>query len=228
MNPAEYSDVMLGYFDLDTGEEHYVDLPEIASSSLIPECFEKPGYVYAIGCSIDGRVGVYRLENKLVDGTGKFSFRNVEGLAGAPSSVWDSITAAFNNFMQNSGKLVERSPLECDYSLYYNDLQNRNVSEEVSVAEVVGLYSALSNRPVLPSLVICGRVVMSGETMPVITMLDEIFVLAANAGAKKILLPENSRNSYMLLSDKLKNELAVGFYKTPLEAAKLALGVEPG
>ena len=41
MNPAEYSDVMLGYFDLDTGEEHYVDLPEIASSSLIPECFEK-------------------------------------------------------------------------------------------------------------------------------------------------------------------------------------------
>lgn len=228
MNPAEYSDVMLGYFDLDTGEEHYVDLPEIASGSLIPECFEKPGYVYAIGCSIDGRVGVYRLENKLVDGTGKFSFRNVEGLAGAPSSVWDSITAAFNNFMQNSGKLVERSPLECDYSLYYNDLQNRNVSEEVSVAEVVGLYSALSNRPVLPSLVICGRVVMSGETMPVITMLDEIFVLAANAGAKKILLPENSRNSYMLLSDKLKNELAVGFYKTPLEAAKLALGVELG
>ena len=118
-------------------------------------------------------------------GAGKLSFRNVEGLAGASKSVRDSITAAFNYFMQNSGKLITRSPLDFDYSLYYNDLQNRNVSDEVSVAEVVGLYSALSNRPVLPSLVICGRVVMSGETMPVITMLDEIFVSAANAGAKK-------------------------------------------
>lgn len=225
MNPAEFSDVMLGYTDLDTGEKIYVDLPEIANGSLIPESFEKPGYVYAIGRSIDGHVGVYRFENKLMEGTGKLSFRNVEGLAGAPKSVKDSITAAFNYFMQNSGKLVERSPLEFDYSLYYNDLQSRNVSDEVSVAEVVGLYSALSNRPVLPSLVICGRVVMSGETMPVITMLDEIFVASANAGAKKILLPESSRSNYMLLSDKLKKEIAVDFYNTPLEATKLALGV---
>ncbi len=225
MNPAEFSDVMLGYTDLDTGEKIYVDLPEIANGSLIPESFEKPGYVYAIGRSIDGHVGVYRFENKLMEGTGKLSFRNVEGLAGAPKSVKDSITAAFNYFMQNSGKLVERSPLEFDYSLYYNDLQSRNVSDEVSVAEVVGLYSALSNRPVLPSLVICGRVVMSGETMPVITMLDEIFVASANAGAKKILLPESSRSNYMLLSDKLKKEISVDFYNTPLEATKLALGV---
>ena len=226
MNPAEFSDVMLGYIDLDTNEEFYVDLPEIASGSLIPESFGKPGYVYAIGRSVDGRVGVYRFENKLIEGTGKLSFRNVEGLAGAPKSVKDSITAAFNYFVQNSRKLIEGTPSEFDYSLYYNDLQNRNVSDEVSVAEVVGLYSALSNRPVLPSLVICGRVVMSGETMPVITMLDEIFVSAANAGAKKILLPENSRSNYELLSDKLKSEIVADFYSTPLEAAKLALGVE--
>ena len=226
MNPAEFSDVMLGYIDLDTNEEFYVDLPEIATGSLIPESFGKPGYVYAIGRSVDGRVGVYRFENKLIKGTGKLSFRNVEGLAGAPRSVKDSITAAYNYFVQNSRRLVEGTPSDFDYSLYYNDLQNRNVSDEVSVAEVVGLFSALANRPVMPSLVICGRVVMSGETMPVITMLDEIFVSAANAGAKKILLPENSRSNYDMLSDKLKSEIAADFYSTPLEAAKLALGVD--
>lgn len=226
MNPAEFSDVMLGYIDLDTGEEFSVDLPEIASGSLIPESFGKPGYVYAIGRSIDGHIGVYRFENKLIEGSGKFNFRNVEGLAGAPKSVRDSLTAAFHYFVENSEKLIDGSPSSFDYSLYYNDLQNRNVSDEVSVAEVVGLYSALANRPVLPSMVICGRVVMSGETMLVITMLDEIFVAAANAGAKKILLPESSRDNYMLLSDKLKSEITVGFYKTPLEAAKIALGVD--
>ena len=226
MNPAEFSDVMLGYIDLDTNEEIYVDLPEIVTGSLIPESFGKPGYVYAIGRSVDGRVGVYRFENKLIKGTGKLSFRNVEGLAGAPRSVKDSITAAYNYFVQNSRKLIEGTPSDFDYSLYYNDLQNRNVSDEVSVAEVVGLFSAIANRPVMPSIVICGRVVMSGETMPVITMLDEIFVSAANAGAKKILLPENSRSNYDILSDKLKSEIAADFYSTPLEAAKLALGVD--
>ena len=226
MNPAEFSDVMLGYIDLDTNEEIYVELPEIVTGSLIPESFGKPGYVYVIGRSVDGRVGVYRFENKLIKGTGKLSFRNVEGLAGAPRSVKDSITAAYNYFVQNSRRLVEGTPSDFDYSLYYNDLQNRNVSDEVSVAEVVGLFSALANRPVMPSLVICGRVVMSGETMPVITMLDEIFVSATNAGAKKILLPENSRSNYEMLSDKLKSEIAADFYSTPLEAAKLALGVD--
>lgn len=226
MNPAEFSDVMLGYIDLDTGEEFSVDLPEIASGSLIPESFGKPGYVYAIGSSIDGHIGVYRFENKLIEGSGKFNFRNVEGLAGAPKSVRGSLTAAFHYFVENSEKLIDGSPSSFDYSLYYNDLQNRNVSDEVSVAEVVGLYSALANRPILPSMVICGRVVMSGETMPVITMLEDIFVAAVNAGAKKILLPESSRDNYMLLSDKLKREIAVGFYKTPLEAAKIALGVD--
>ena len=59
-------------------------------------------------------------------------------------------------------------------------------------------------------------------------ILSENSVRPDQSDYVKSKIKENSRNSYMLLSDKLKNELAVGFYKTPLEAAKLALGVEPG
>lgn len=227
MNPAEFSDVGLGYIDLDTNAEKIIELPEVANGTLIPESFGKPGYVYAIGRSFDQKnIGIYRFENKLIEGSGKLSFRNVEGLAGAPKSVKDSITAAFNYFTQNSRRLIDGKYDDFDYSLYYNDLQNRNVSDEVSVAEVVGLFSALSNRPVMPSIVICGRVVMSGETMPVITGLDEIFVAAANAGANKILLPESSRGNYEQLSDNLKRETKAVFYSTPIDAAKIALGVD--
>ena len=113
-----------------------------------------------------------------------------------------------------------------DYSLYFNDLQNRNVSDEVSVAEVVGLFSALANRSVLPSLVICGRVVMSGSMMPVTTELDEIFVAVSNAGARKIMLPAESEKQYETISRELKDELEVIFYQSPLDAVKKALGVE--
>lgn len=211
---------------LDTNEEIIIELPEIAGGTLIPDTFEKAGYVYAVGRSVDDKIGVYRLENKLVDGTGKFSFRNVEGLAGAPKSVKDSLTAAFNYFEENHRRLVDGTYKDSDYSLYFNDLQNRNVSEEVSVAEVVGLFSALAARPVVPSLIICGRVVMSGGMMPVTAQLDEIFVASANAGAKKILLPEECRNDYHTLSVKLKNEVEAIFYATPLDAARKALGVD--
>lgn len=226
MNPAEYSDVGLGYIDLDTGEEVIVELPEVSSGSLVFEGLEKPGYVYAVGRSIDNKVGVYRLENKLIEGNGTFSFKNVEGLARAPKSVKDSITAAFNYFGENSRRIVAGSYESFDYSLYFNDLQNRGVSDEISVAEVVGLFSGLANRAVLPSLVICGRVVMSGSMMPITTELDEIFVAAANAGAKRIMLPEDSREQYEALKQDLKEEITAIFYSTPLEAAKKALGVE--
>lgn len=226
MTPGEFSDVDLGYIDLDTEEETIVYLPEVSGGTLVYQGFEKPGYVYGIGRSVSNLLGIYRLENKLVPGTGSFSFRNVEGLSKSPKSVKDSLTAAFNYFEENSKRLISGSYAEFDYSLYFNDLQNRGVSDEISVAEVVGLFSGLANRGVLPALVICGRVVMSGSMMPITTELDEIFVTASNAGAKKIMLPMESKDKYEKLRGDLKHEIEVIFYSTPLDAAKKALGVE--
>ena len=223
MNPAEFSDVALGYIDLDTEESFVVELPEVANDTLVFDGFENAGYVYGVGRSVNDLLGIYRLENKLIDGTGVFSFRNVEGLARAPKSVKDSINAAFNYFTENARKLINGDSSNFDYTLYFNDLQTRGVSDEISVAEVVGLFSALSNRPTMPSLVICGRVVMSGSMMPITTELEEIFVTVANAGAKKLMLPNESRIAYEKLKDDLKKEIEVIFYSTPLDAAKKAL-----
>ena len=226
MTPGEFSDVNLGYIDLDTDEEHIVGLPEVANGTLVFEGLETPGYVYGVGRSVNDTIGIYRLENKLISGTGSLSFKNVEGLARAPKSVKDSITAAFNYFEENSRKIISGAYDDFDYSLYFNDLQNRGVSDEISVAEVVGLFSGLANRAVLPSLVICGRVVMSGSMMPITTELDEIFVAAANAGAKRIMLPAESKDKYNKLKSDLKDEISVIFYSTPLDAVKKALGVD--
>ncbi|MGI6690033.1 MAG: BREX system Lon protease-like protein BrxL [Christensenellales bacterium] len=226
MTPAEFSDVNLGYIDLDTDEEHIVSLPEVADGTLIFDGLETPGYVYGVGRSVTNVLGIYRLENKLLSGTGLFSSKNVEGLARAPRSVKDSLNAAFNYFSENSRKMISGAYEDFDYSLYFNDLQNRGVSDEISVAEVVGLFSALANRAVLPSLVICGRVVMSGSMMPITTELEEIFVAASNAGARRIMLPAESKEKYDELRSELKEEMDVIFYSTPLDAAKKALGVD--
>ena len=226
MNPTEFSDVAMGYIDIDTGEEKIVETPEVSNGALVFDGFETPGYVYGVGRSVNNTIGIYRLENKLIDGTGKLSFKNVEGIASAPKGVRDSITAAFNYFESNYHKIIRGSFEDFDYSLYFNDLQSRGVSDEVSVAEVVGLFSALANRAVLPSLVICGRVVMSGSMMPITTELDDIFVAAANAGAKRILMPADSEEKVNRVKAELRNEIEIMYYATPLDAAKKALGAE--
>ena len=128
--------------------------------------------------------------------------------------------------LENSRKLISGAYEDFDYSLYFNDLQSRGVCDEISVAEVVGLFSGLANRAVLPSLVICGRVVMSGSMMPITTELEEIFVAASNAGAKRIMLPAESKDKYDKLRADLKAEIDAIFYTTPLDAARKALGVD--
>ena len=131
----------------------------------------------------------------------------------------------YNYFCENCRKIVSGSYEDFDYSLYFNDLQNCNVSDELSVAEVVGLFSALSNKPVMPSTVVCGRVVMSGSMMPITTELEEIIISVANAGAKKILLPMESRPDFESLSHQMKKEVEAIFYSTPLDAVRKMLGM---
>jgi len=223
MNPIEFSDIGMGYIDMDTMEEHIVGLPEVADGTLICNSEETPGYVYGVGRSVKGTIGIYRLENKLLVGNGTLSFKNIEGIARAPKSVKDSITAAFNYFCDNSGSFLKDRYYKYDYSLYFNDLQDRGVSDEVSVAEVVGLCSALSEIPVRAGLVICGRVVMSGSMMPITTELEDFFVAVSNAGAKTILLPDDCKMRYTALKKELKKGITAEFYSTPLEAAKMAL-----
>ena len=223
MNPVEYSDTAMGYIDMETAEEQIVELPEVSKGTLIYEGEEVPGYVYGVGRSTKDKVAIYRLENKLISGSGLFSFKNIEGLARAPKSVKDSITAAFNYFCDNCKDITNERYYNYDYTLYFNDLQDRGVSDEVSVAEVVGLFSALTDRPVLPGLIICGRVVMSGSMMPVTTELDDLFVAVSNAGAKTVLLPSDCKKNYSALKKEIKKDLKALFYSTPLEAVKKAL-----
>lgn len=223
MNPVEFSDIDMGYIDMDTSEEFIVGLPEVASGTLVYEGEETPGYVYGVGKSVKGNIGIYRLENKLLVGSGTLSFKNIEGIARAPKSVKDSITAAFNYFCENCSAILKERYYKYDYSLYYNDLQDRGVSDEISVAEVVGLCSALSEIPVRPGTIICGRVVMSGSMMPITTDLEELFVAVVNAGAKTILLPDDCKKKYSTLRKELKKGVTAEFYSTPLDAAKKAL-----
>lgn len=64
----------------------------------------------------------------------------------------------------------------------------KKASDEISLAEFVGLCSAACNRPVVASLAIPGIVRLSGS-MDELKGLEDILRVAKNAEAKRILLP---------------------------------------
>lgn len=224
MAGVEFIDVNLGYMDADNPtENHVVYVPEHSKDTLVPEGELMPGHVFGIGRSKDGEMAVYRLENKAVAGDFKLT---TEGI-GNSRSVKDSLEAAFKFFENNAARVAAgMHATERDYLLFFNDLQKKGLSSEVSLAEFVGLCSAACNRPVASCMVIPGILRMSG-TMDEVRDLEEILRVAKNAGAKKVLLPLGCIRGLQSVPTDLIGSVSPDFYPDgdAVAAARKALDI---
>lgn len=113
-----------------------------------------------------------------------------------------------------------------DYLLFFSDLQAKGVSDEVSLAEFVGLCSAACNRAVSAATVIPGIVRLSGS-MDEIKGLEDILRVAKNAGAKRILLPFSAIYEMPKIPMELASSVSADYYEdgNPVAAARKALGI---
>lgn len=224
MAGIEFIDVNLGYVDAENPTESViVRVPEQADDTLIPDASLLPGHVFAIGTSMNDETAVYRLENKAIVGDMKF---RTEGV-GYNKPVNDSMDAAFQQFKQNAARLATGMRISNkDYLLYYNDIQSKGLSAELSLAEFIGLCSAAANRPVMAGLAIPGILRISGTLEPVAN-LEDVMRVAKNAGAKRILLPMSSIADLQGISPELIGSVSPEFYESgdAVAAAKKALGV---
>ena len=221
MSGTEFSATALGYVDRQSGEEVVVQVPEQKSDSLVPLDRPAVGHVYTVGRSVvSNDVCVYRLENKIVSGTEKFEHQNVYAKV-----VAEDLKAAFSYFIENAGKVVNAYHIsDYDYYLYYADLQEKGISYEASMAEFIGLCSALSGKPVLGSMVIVGTIKLSG-TMEDVIGIEDIVRVSINAGANRILLPTTAMSELSGISSTLLTKISPVFYVNPIEAARIALGL---
>lgn len=221
---VEFIDVNLGYVDVSNPSfVQVVDVPEQSESTLIPDGPLLPGHVFGMGRAPLGEWAVYRLENKAV--AGDFDFK-AEGI-GYNRAVRESMGAAFRHFEGNGSKVAVGMHKETkDYLLFYNDLQGRGPSDEVSLAEFVGLCSAACNRPVEASLAIPGVIRLSGS-MDEIRDLESIFRVAKSAGARKVLLPYGCIQGLQTVPAELMGSVSPDFYPDgdAVAAARKALGL---
>lgn len=223
MAGIEFMDVNLGYSELDNpAAVTIVGVPEQSDNSLVPEAPLQPGHVFGIGRSIEGKHAVYKLENKAVAGSCHFQYEGI-----GSRSARESIDAAWSYFVNNANKVAAGMHLDKkDYLLFFNDLQAKGPSDEVSLAEFVGLCSAACNRPVAAGLAIPGVLRLSGS-MDEVKGLEDILRVAKNAGAKRILLPFGAIKDLQAIPMELASSVSPDFYPDgdAVSAARKALGI---
>ena len=223
MAGVEFMDVALGYTDVDTREARVMEVPERPDVTLVPEASLPAGHVFAVGRSVGGEWAVYRLESRCTAGAGAF---DTEGL-GSSRKAKESARAAFDVFESTNGRVaLGMRADERDFATYFKDLQEKGASDEVSLAEYVSLCSAACRRPVLDSLVVPGALRISG-TLDALTGLEDIMRLAANAGARRVLLPTDSIEDYGRVPADLMTRVSPVFYEAgdAAAAARAALGL---
>lgn len=218
---VEFADVDLGYVDA-SGSEYVIGVPEQSSETLIPQLKLPTGHVFAIGaCQADGEVAVYRLENKAVRGTGKLEMQGI----GNNRALRESMNAAWQYFLDNAKRVIPGARLsDHDYLLYYNDVQSKSPSTETSVAEWIGLCSALLDKQITEATAVVGDIKLSGS-MAEVHNVEDIIRVAKNAGARRVLLPMQSMPDLMKVSSELLAAVQPVFYVDAVDAVKKALDI---
>jgi ATP-dependent Lon protease len=217
----EFYDVMFSYLDKETMEEEYVSVPEQGGGKLIPEGMGKPGHVYVVGQSDSGMIGVYKLENQVVSGTGKFDKSGVGSHRGAK----ESLDTAFRFFTANSKAISNTiSTKTKDYLMHVSDLQGIGLTQELAIAELIGLCSGALDKPVQESTVVIGNMTVGG-TIAKVEEFANVLQVCVDAGAKKVLIPASSVMDLQTVPPDLLVKVQPVFYADPIDAVFKALGV---
>lgn len=217
----EFYDVMFSYIDKETTEEHYTSVPEQGGGKLIPEGMNKPGHVYVAGRGSSSMIGIYKLENQVVSGTGKHEKSGV----GSDRAARESLDTAFRYFTANIKSISSSISVKTkDYLMHIEDMQGIGLTEELAVAELIGLSSAALDRPIQESLVVIGNMTMGG-TISKVPEFANILQVCVDAGAKRVLLPSSSVQDLQTVPSDLLVKIQPIFYSDPIDAVYKALGV---
>ncbi|MFB6198642.1 MAG: S16 family serine protease, partial [Halobacteriaceae archaeon] len=220
MGGMEYRAVEFSYLDLETKEEIYVSVPEEADEALIPPGTQQPGTVYTIGNS-ESRHAPFRIETQALPGSGK---TNISGTPG--SDMKESFETACDYLQANMRELSRDETLD-EYNINVQVLNpsDANGGGETSVGLLVGIVSGILDRPVRSQAVVLGAMSLMGELVAVSSLVDKL-QLAADSGAKTVLLPAKNKEDLAKIPDELLDQLQLVFYTDPLDAASKAIELE--
>lgn len=220
MGAFEYYQTSFSYIDTETLEEVFVGVPEEGGQHLISSEEMPPGSVYAAGLTENDSVALCRIEVSHSSGSGKLR------ISGSSARITkESINMAFDYMRANRDQLgITRDFEAYDYHVQVVDLVNSREGLQLSVALFAALFSLLRNQSVQSALVVMGEMTVQGNIQQLGSLLEPLQVIMDN-GAKRVLLPINSRRLFMEVPPDLLERVDPVFYSDPVAAALKALGI---
>ena len=218
----EFYDVHFSYIDLETNEEKFVLVEEQGGGSLIPQGPLNPGALYTVARGSGGHRGLYRLETQVTSGTGQFKLSGF----GSSTASKESVKVAFDYFRANANQVqASAKPGDHDYHLHVVEAHNTGPSTALTLAGYVALVSGLLGKPLESQMVVLGSMSLGGNIVPVESLAESLQV-AADAGAKRLLLPMASVVDIPTVPGELFAKFQTSFYADPRDAVFKALGVQ--
>jgi len=220
MGSFEFFQTSFSYIDKETGEEHYVGVPEEGGRNTISSDPLEPGTVYAASVDEQGKAGLYRIETGCSVGTGRLK------MAGGVNGVMkDSLQRAFGFLQANKVRLgIGRDFDTTDFHVEAIDLLQNRVSCACGIALVVAVLSAIKKVPVQASLVIFGDMSIQGNIKGVRSLLEPC-QLAMENGAKRALIPLENRRQFLDVTGEVAERMDPIFYSDAQVAANKALSI---
>lgn len=210
----EFHNTSFSYRITDTGEEHFVGVPEQGGRNLILPDPPGPGVVYTAGVDDATTVGLYRLEVTKVPGTGKL--KTVGGVSGA---MKESISRAFAYLNSKKGEMgLAQEMALWDLNLEVIDLIGNRVEAEVGMAFFLACCSAIRGISTPAAMLVLGDMSVQGNPKALRSVAEPLRVALDN-GAKRVLLPSENRRSMLDVSNEVVEGLDAVFYSDPRQAA---------
>ena len=218
----EFFDVHFSYIDLETNEEKFISVKEQGGGALIPESPLDPGALHTVTRGSGGHLGLYRLETQMTSGTGQLKLSGF----GSSTAAKESVKVGFDYFRANTSQIqVSARPGDHDYHLHVVEAQNTGPSTSLTLASYVALCSVLLGKPIEQQMVVLGTMSLGGNIVPV-ESLAETLQVAADAGARRLLLPMASVSDIPTIPGELFAKFQTSFYADPQDAVFKAMGVQ--
>lgn len=132
----------------------------------------------------------------------------------------------FDYFRANASQIqASLKAADHDYHLHVVESHNTGPSNTVTLAAYVALCSALVGKALESQMVVLGSMSLGGSIIPVESLAESLQV-AAEAGAKRLLLPMASVGDIPTIPGELFAKFQTSFYADPRDAAFKALGVQ--
>ncbi len=206
---AEFRNTHFSYTLGPEGTERFVSTPELRSDEAIDGDPLPPGQVWGIGSGADtDGAGLYRIEVKAADTAGPTKILNQP----SPFPFRESVHVAAQNLYAAGPSFVgDRDPRSHQFTVQMQPRDNARSGEGLGLPVLAALVGGMLERRGRGAAIIVGALNLGGSFE---RLADPVAIaeLAADKGAKVLLMPVGARRELNNLPDDIWTKVNIEFY----------------